>query len=96
MSVSRLKHISKIGVEQMGDLADSIADPEVLRLENLDTDILPPASAVDFTRQAVSNDDANSYLPFLGLDVMRQAATELVGRQSSASGSRVLSQCSTR
>lgn len=82
MSVSRLKHISKIGVEQMGDLADSIADPEVLRLENLDTDILPPASAIDFTRQAVRNDDANSYLPFLGLDVMRQAATELVGRQS--------------
>ena len=82
MSVSRLQHITKIGVEQMGDLADSLADPDVLRLENLDTNIPPPLSALNFTRQAVGDDDANSYLPFLGLDVMRQAAADLVGRQS--------------
>jgi aspartate/methionine/tyrosine aminotransferase len=82
MSVSRLQHITKIGVEQMGDLADSLADPDVLRLENLDTDILPPASAIEFTKNAVGDDDANSYLPFLGQDSLRQAATELVGGQS--------------
>jgi len=29
MSVSRLIHITRIGVEQMGDLADSLKDPEV-------------------------------------------------------------------
>jgi hypothetical protein len=39
MSVSRLEFITKIGVEQMGDLADSLADDDVLRLENLDTDV---------------------------------------------------------
>ncbi len=82
MSVSRLQHITRIGVEQMGDLADSLADPDVLRLENLDTNILPPASAVSFTRNAVGDDDANSYLPFLGLDSTRKAATSLVSRQS--------------
>ena len=82
MSVSRLQHITKIGVEQMGDLADSLADPDVLRLENLDTNILPPASAIDFTKTAIGDDDANSYLPFLGLDSLRQAATDLVGQQS--------------
>ena len=82
MSVSRLDHISKIGVEQMGDLADSLADTDVLRLENLDTNILPPASAVAFTQNAIIDDKANSYLPFLGLDPMRQAATNLVGQQS--------------
>ena len=82
MSVTRLQHITKIGVEQMGDLADSLDDPGVLRLENLDTDIPPPADAVDFTRRAATEDDANSYLPFLGLDSTRQAATELVGRQA--------------
>jgi aspartate/methionine/tyrosine aminotransferase len=82
MSVSRLEYITKIGVEQMGDLADSLADPEVLRLENLDTDLRPPQSALDFTKQAVDDDDANSYLPFFGLDPMRQAAARLVGRQS--------------
>lgn len=82
MSVSRLKYITKIGVEQMGDLADSLEDPNVLRLENLDTDLRPPQSALDFTKQAVDDDAANSYLPFFGLDPMRQAAARLVGQQA--------------
>jgi N-succinyldiaminopimelate aminotransferase len=82
MSVSRLEHIAKIGVEQMGDLADRLADPDVLRLETLDTDLRPPQAAVDFTRQAIEDDSANSYLPFLGLDSIRRAAATLVGRQS--------------
>lgn len=80
MSVSRLDHITPIGVEQMGDLADSLQDPSVLRLENLDTDLRPPESAIRFTQQAVLDDHANSYLPFLGLDVLRQAAATHVGR----------------
>lgn len=82
MSVSRLQHITKIGVEQMGDLADSLGDAEVLRLENLDTNILPPASAIKHTKDATEDDDANSYLPFFGFDSLRQAASILVGRQS--------------
>jgi aspartate/methionine/tyrosine aminotransferase len=82
MSVSRLEYITKIGVEQMGDLADSLEDPNLLRFENLDTDLRPPQSALDFTKQAVDDDDANSYLPFFGLDSIRQAATRLVGQQS--------------
>ena len=82
MSVSRLAHITKIGVEQRGDLADSLKDHDVLRLENLDTDLRPPQSALEFTKRAVEDDDANSYLPFFGLDVLRQAAAGLVGRQS--------------
>ncbi|MCH8959107.1 MAG: pyridoxal phosphate-dependent aminotransferase [Proteobacteria bacterium] len=82
MPVSRLKHITRIGVEQMGDLADSLDDPEVLRLENLDTDLRPPQAALDFTKQAIDDDDANSYLPFLGMDALRQAAADLVGKPS--------------
>ena len=66
----------------MGDLADSLNDPAVLRLENLDTNVLPPAAAVCYTKSAIDDDDANSYLPFLGLDSMRQAASNLVARQS--------------
>ena len=66
----------------MGDLADSLADPQVLRFENLDTDLRPPQSALDYTRKAISEDDANSYLPFFGLDSMRQAAARLVSEQS--------------
>lgn len=82
MSVSRLEFITKIGVEQMGDLADSLSDSSILRLENLDTDLRPPQSAIDFTKRAVDDDNANSYLPFFGLDVMRQAAANLVNTQS--------------
>ena len=82
MSVSRLDHITKIGVEVMGDLADKLSDPEMLRLENLDTDLRPPQSAVDFTKRAVDDDEANSYLPFFGLNPLRKSATALVERQS--------------
>ena len=82
MSVSRLEHITRIGVEQMGDLADSLDDGTVLRLENLDTNIPPPPAAVAYTKNAAGDDDANSYLPFFGMDSLRQAASELVGRQS--------------
>ena len=82
MSVSRLEHITKIGVEQMGELADSLDDADVLRLENLDTNILPPPSAIAHTKDATDDDDANSYLPFFGLDSLRQATSTLVGRQS--------------
>src|SRR5882672_2912246 len=82
MTVSRLRHITQIGVEQMGDLADSLNDPDILRLENLDTDLRPPPSALEFTKRAVDDDKANSYLPFFGLDALRQAAASLVGRQS--------------
>jgi aspartate/methionine/tyrosine aminotransferase len=82
MSVSRLQDLTPIGVEQMGALADRLNDPEVLRLENLDTDLRPPASAIEFTKRAIDDDAANSYLPFLGSEALRRAAADLVGGQS--------------
>jgi aspartate/methionine/tyrosine aminotransferase len=63
----------------MGEIADSLGNPAVLRLENLDTNIAPPESAVKATRKAAGTDDANSYLPFLGLESIRRAASRLVG-----------------
>ena len=39
--VSRLKFIPGIGVDRISNSADAAHDPEILRLENLDTDILP-------------------------------------------------------
>ena len=73
MTVSRLRDIPGIGVDRMGDAADAARDPDMLRLENLDTDIPPPRAAIEATRAAASRDDANSYLPFLGTDELRQA-----------------------
>ena len=77
--MSRLRGVPGIGVDRMGDQADALADPAVLRLENLDTDLRPPAAALEATRRAVDEDDANSYLPFLGADVLRRTAAAHVG-----------------
>jgi len=79
MSVSRLAHIPGIGVDEIGDAADAAGNPRLLRLENLDTDVPPPAVAREFTRAAVDDDDANSYLPFQGHRALREAAAEHVG-----------------
>jgi aspartate/methionine/tyrosine aminotransferase len=80
MTVSRLRDIPGIGVDVIGDAADAADDPEILRLENLDTDLRPPPIAVELTREAVADDAANSYLPFPGHAVLREAAAAHVGR----------------
>ncbi|MGH9106276.1 MAG: pyridoxal phosphate-dependent aminotransferase [Acidimicrobiales bacterium] len=82
MVVSRLQHIPGIGVNLVGDRADEAADPEMLRLENLDTDLRPPQVALDVTRRAIDSDAANSYLPFEGHHDLRRAAAAHVGRLS--------------
>ena len=82
MSISRLKYITKIGVEQMGDLANSLKDPSVLRLENLDTNISPPKEAIEHTRKAVYQKNSNSYLPFIGKESLRKEVTNLVNKNS--------------
>jgi len=82
MSVSRLQGMASIGVDRMGSLADQLNNPEVLRLENLDTDLRPPQGVIEATQQAAALDSANSYLPFLGANSLRQAAADLVSRLS--------------
>ena len=82
MTVSRLSGMAGIGVDRMGNLADASRDGAILRLENLDTDLRPPAGVVEATQHAVQLDSANSYLPFLGADTLRQAAASLVSRLS--------------
>ncbi|UCM88122.1 pyridoxal phosphate-dependent aminotransferase [Streptomyces marincola] len=79
MAVSRLRHIPGIGVDEMGDAADAAQDPDLLRLENLDTDLRPPRVALEATRRAVDEDAANSYLPFRGQRALREAAAAHVG-----------------
>lgn len=78
MTVSRLRHIPGIGVDEIGDAADATGNPRFLRLENLDTDVPPPAVARAVTHAAVDADDANSYLPFQGHRALREAAAEHV------------------
>lgn len=80
MTVSRLRDVPGIGVDRLGDAADAAADPNLLRLENLDTDLRPPAVALEATRRAIDADAANSYLPFPGHATLREAAARHVSR----------------
>ena len=79
----RLEGIPGFGIDRVAEAAGS--DPEVLRLENYDTDIPPHPDAVAVTRAAVGRDDANSYLPFSGFDEMKEAVAELIARRGGPS-----------
>ena len=76
----RLGDIVGFQIDRVAQAAE--ADPHVLRLENLDTDIPPPEAAVAATRAAIGENDANSYLPFLGSAELRAAAAAHVTRLS--------------
>jgi aspartate/methionine/tyrosine aminotransferase len=82
VTVSRLREIPGIGVDKVGDAADAAHDPSMLRLENLDTDVPPPAVAIAATHRAVDDPSANSYLPFQGHWPFREAAAAHVTRIS--------------
>jgi aspartate/methionine/tyrosine aminotransferase len=71
MSVKRLASIQSFSIDRVAAAAGD--DPDVLRLENLDTDIPPPAAAIEATRAAVGTDEANSWLPFTGRDDLKEA-----------------------
>jgi N-succinyldiaminopimelate aminotransferase len=80
VSVRRLAGIPGFAIDDVAARAG--ADPQVLRLENLDTDLSPPAAAVAATRAAVGTDDANSYLPFTGTVELRSAVAEHLERRT--------------
>jgi aspartate/methionine/tyrosine aminotransferase len=79
VSVRRLDHIPGFNIDRVAAAAGD--DPDVLRMENLDTDIPPPHEAVDATREAVGTDDANSWLPFTGRDDLKDAVAEFIARR---------------
>ncbi len=76
MSVSRLCDIPGFNIDRVAAAAGD--DPDVLRMENLDTDIAPPASAITATRLALGEDDANSWLPFTGRDDLKDAVAAYI------------------
>jgi aspartate/methionine/tyrosine aminotransferase len=71
MSTWRMREIPGFGIDRVAAAVGE--DPDVLRLENLDTDLVPPESALQATREAVGDDDANSWLPFTGKADLRRA-----------------------
>jgi aspartate/methionine/tyrosine aminotransferase len=79
----RLAALPDLGVDAAARAAG--ADPDVLRLENLDTDLAPPPAVLDVTRDSVGVDAANSYLPFNGLAELRAAVAGRLARQTGIS-----------
>ena len=57
-------------------------DPDVLRLENLDTDLALPPGVVAATQAALGRDDDNSYLPFVGTYALREAVARHIAVQT--------------
>ena len=80
MGTKRMAGIPGFGIDRVAAAAGE--DPEVLRLENLDTDLLPPEDALRATREAVGRDDANSWLPFTGKAGLRRAVARQVEERS--------------
>jgi N-succinyldiaminopimelate aminotransferase len=64
----------RMTMADMAELADK--RPGIFRLENADTDLAPPAHAIQATRDAVGVDRYNSYLPLHGLSELRRAISE--------------------
>jgi aspartate/methionine/tyrosine aminotransferase len=81
---ARLQHITGIGVDRMGLLADE-SGKDFLRLENLDIDIPPDAEAIARTREAATRDSDNSYLPFIGQRHLRDVVARHVSAVSGIS-----------
>jgi aspartate/methionine/tyrosine aminotransferase len=79
VGVRRLDDIPGFSIDRVAAAAGD--DPDVLRLENLDTDVPPPPEAVDATRAAIGEDDANSWLPFTGRDDLKEAVARHVERR---------------
>jgi N-succinyldiaminopimelate aminotransferase len=78
MSVRRLEHIPGFNIDRIAAAAGD--DPDVLRLENLDTDVAPPPEAVEATRAATGEDEANSWLPFTGRNDLKEAVAAFIAR----------------
>jgi aspartate/methionine/tyrosine aminotransferase len=79
MGVRRLEDIPGFNIDRVAAAAGD--DPDVLRLENLDTDIPPPPVALEATLAAIGRDDANSWLPFTGRDDLKEAVAAYIARR---------------
>lgn len=75
----RLEQIPGFNIDRVAAAAG--ADPDVLRLENLDTDVPPAVAALEATRAAIGDDDANSWLPFTGRTDLKEAVAASIERR---------------
>jgi len=83
MEPDRLKNVPGFDIDEVA--RDAGDDPDVLRLENLDTNLMSehlPEEVKSATRDAVGTFDANSYLPFIGKEDLREAVAKQTNDRS--------------
>jgi aspartate/methionine/tyrosine aminotransferase len=68
---NRMRGIPGFGIDRMASLAERFDD--VIRMENADTNLSPPAHVIAATIAALGQDQYNSYLPFAGLNELKEA-----------------------
>jgi aspartate/methionine/tyrosine aminotransferase len=72
---ARMEGIAGFGIDRV---AAAVLDADVLRLENLDTDLALPPEAVAVTRASLDDPVSNSWLPFTGDLGLRDAISDHV------------------
>jgi aspartate/methionine/tyrosine aminotransferase len=74
----RMQDVAGFGIDRV---AAAVMGPDVLRLENLDTDLPLPPEAVAVTRAALEEPVSNSWLPFTGdLDLRAAISDHIAAR----------------
>jgi aspartate/methionine/tyrosine aminotransferase len=80
MRARRLDDVPGFGIDKVAAAAGD--DPEVLRMENLDTDLPPPPGVIEATRAAIGPLEYTSWLPFSGRADMKEAVADHVQSRS--------------
>lgn len=75
-----MRDIPGFGIDKVAAAAGE--DPEVLRMENLDTDLPPPPGVIEATQDALERIEYSSWLPFSGRLDLKQAVADHVERRS--------------
>ena len=80
MRASRMRDIPGFGIDKVAAAAGE--DPEVLRMENLDTDLPPPPGVIEATQDALERIEYSSWLPFSGRLDLKEAVADHIERRS--------------
>src|ERR671918_251727 len=76
MRARRLDEVPGFGIDVVAAAASG--DQDVLRMENLDTDLPPPPGVVETTRDALGHIEYSSWLPFSGRFDLKEAVADHV------------------
>lgn len=79
MLARRLDEVPGFGIDRVAAAAED--DPDVLRMENLDTDLPPPPGVIETTRDALGQIEYSSWLPFSGRFDLKEAVADHVERR---------------